>query len=411
MNDSDCCDQDWYDDVNCSVLAVHLMNLKPRFLRLPLTCTRRSPSSPNSFLRRHLSSQSVPNSSTRLNHNTWIGALGVIGVASLSYACYDYYDNWRNLFPPEVRADLKRGIAAQHAGDREGSVYFKRLAWEAAQRIPIESFKSEPYLKLTGIAVDLAGELEENGDKKHAFELLSEALGVLRAPDVTLSGPERLRAVSIAVKMASLGGDPTVSWSVEEEEALRVWTVEGILKLVQETCFAEGQTIDFAKVQFPPWMTGTDIAVPLLELGAFYGKSGKMEYAMPLYVQTITLLVSGNSSPEEMCQGADLMNTLSELVNPASSPQRRQYAESWAKNALATIQAARKRSTESIPTCELALAVALFNSGMLRELDGDAKQATSYYRSAIDQSRKIGLEEGVAVAQEAITRLDVTQQS
>jgi hypothetical protein len=71
----------------------------------------------------------------------------------------------------------------------------------------------------------------------------------------------------------------------------------------------------------------------------------------------------------EFSTGAQLMNNIAELiVRGDPTTERQKYAESWAQKALSILQTTRKNTKEPIPTCELALSVALFNAGMLREV-------------------------------------------
>ncbi|KAF8187005.1 hypothetical protein K438DRAFT_1835443 [Mycena galopus ATCC 62051] len=264
--------------------------------------------------------------------------------------------------------------------------------------------------QITGIAVDLAGELEEDGKPQEAFALYYDALNLIRnaaAPD-TLSGRERLRAVSIAVKLGQLA-EPC-GLSVVEEEKILVFAVEETLKLLLDTRQDESQPLDFFTLKLPKWMTKTDVGVPLQELGEFYGRAGKLEYAIPLYMQAISLLVPDDGTralPEDMCQGAQLMNNIAELlVRGDPTAERQKHAETWAQKALSLLQTARKNTKEPIPTCELALSAALFNAGMLRELAGDDEHARSFFTAALQQSKSFGMEEGVAAAKEAVERLN-----
>ncbi|KAJ7211227.1 hypothetical protein GGX14DRAFT_449543, partial [Mycena pura] len=346
--------------------------------------------------------------------------LAALATAALGYASYDAYYDWRNLYPKEVRIPLKRGIAAQASGDRAKSAYHKRMAWETAVRLPPEAFSADPYLKITGIAVDLAGELEEDGKTQEAYGLYSEALDLLRSASgqARLSGPERLRGVSLAVKLGQLAGECGVS--AEEEEGLHVWAVEEVLKLLMDIQAkspagdAAAQPIDFLNLKLPPWLTKTDISVPLQELGDFYTRVGKSEYAMPLYLQGISLLVVSDGGkqvpPEDMCQGAHLMNNVAELIiRGHPTAERQKYAEGWAQKALSVLQTARRNTKQPISVCEQALSVALFNAGVLREMAGDEERARAFFVSAMEQSQSSGLEEGVVVAKEALARLNAKQ--
>ncbi|KAF7360319.1 hypothetical protein MVEN_00761400 [Mycena venus] len=357
----------------------------------------------------------LPPNSPPPRSTLWIATacFGTLGAAALAYAGWDAYNNWRNLYPLEVRVDLKAGIGAKNKGDSESSAYYKRKAWDTAITLPLEVFKTEPYLKITGIAVDLAGDLEEDGKTQEAFALYSDALNLIRngSPEQVLSGRERLRAVSLAVKLGQLA-EPC-GLPVDEEEKILVFAVEEMLKLLKDAQGDKSQPLDFFHLKLPSWMTKTDVGVPLQELGDFYGRAGKLEYAIPLYIQGISLLVPEDGVkllPEDMCQAAHLMNNIVELtVRGTPTAERQLYAETWAHKALSLLQAARKDTKEPIPICELALCAALFNAGMLRELSGDEKRARSFFMASFQQSKSYGVEQGVAAAKDAIERLNAKQ--
>ncbi|KAJ7892869.1 hypothetical protein B0H14DRAFT_2686160 [Mycena olivaceomarginata] len=330
------------------------------------------------------------------------GARNTVRIAN---RFWDAYTNWRDLYPVEVRVDLKLGIGAKNKGDSEGSAYYKRKAWDTAITLPLEVFKTEPYLRITGIAVDLAGELEEDGKPQEAFELYSDALNLIRnASPERLSGRERLRALGQLAEPCAL--------PVEDEEKIRVFAVEETLKLLMDLRPDDSQPLDFFKLKLPNWLSKTDVGVPLQELGDFYGRVGKLEYAIPLYTQGISLLVPQDgvkAQPEDMCQAAHLMNNIAELVVRNPTAERQEYAQTWAQKSLGLLQAARKNTKEPIPVCEVALCVALFNAGMLRELAGDDERALSFFKAAFQQSKSFAVEEGVAAAKDAIERLNAKQ--
>ncbi|KAJ7185643.1 hypothetical protein C8R46DRAFT_881816, partial [Mycena filopes] len=315
-------------------------------------------------------------------------------------------------FPLEVRLDLKRGIAAKRLGDLERSIYFKSLAWGTAKNLPIEAFgppSDYPYLKLTGIAIDLAGDLEAAGKHHAAYALYSEALALLSrlGPQGELSGPESLRAVGIAVKLGTLMGPCSIP--VEEEEKVRVWAVEQILRLLGDLR-TDGP--------LPVWISATDLTVPLKELGDFYVRVGRFDYAETLYRRVIGLLnwqsaasLDEGVQVENTCRAAQLMSDLASVIIRAGepTPERRQEAEEHLTRALSTLKLARKNSKNPIGTCEHALAAALFNAGALKESAGDEAKARSFFDAALRQATASRMEEGVAHASEAISRLDGKQ--
>ncbi|KAK7044721.1 hypothetical protein R3P38DRAFT_2880421 [Favolaschia claudopus] len=356
-----------------------------------------------------------PPSPARTRAQIGIVCLSLFGVGALAYGGWDAYTTWRDLYPPAVRVDLKLGISAKNKGDRETSLFYKRKAWDTAVTLPTELFKSEPFLKVTGIAVDLAGELEEDGKSQEAFALYSEALDYIKRADKPLSERERFRAVSLAVKLGQLAESCPNPISAQEEETILVFAVEETLKLLMGT--RRQEPLDMSTLKLPRGLTKTDVGVPLQLLGDFYGRVGKLEYAMPLYLQTISLLVPENPNkapPEDICQGAHLMSNIAELLvarDTPSSEKRVEEAERWAHNALSLLQTTRKNTKEQIPTCELALCAALFNAGMLREMAGDDARARSFFKAAFQQSQSFGAEDGVDAAKIAMDRLNAKQNS
>jgi hypothetical protein len=92
-------------------------------------------------------------------------------------------------------------------------------------------------------------------------------------------------------------------------------------------------------------------------------------------------------------------------------------AEAWSRKALDIANAAKAaqvrktwfgrsdKSSDVDQTCDIALAVSLFNIGVLREMAGDRKGAKTFLKMSLDQSKTIGLGEGVVAAKGAIEKL------
>ena len=125
-------------------------------------------------------------------------------------------------------------------------------------------------------------------------------------------------------------------------------------------------------------------------------------YAMPLYLQAISLLLPPNMENvniEDRCEGASarllclvlsptrhlpvaaqLMNNLSELImRRPPSPEIRHQAEAWARQAYGLIECVQETplprrgwfssgSEQSREVCDQVLGVVLFNLGTLREV-------------------------------------------
>ena len=92
-------------------------------------------------------------------------------------------------------------------------------------------------------------------------------------------------------------------------------------------------------------------------------------------------------------------------------------AEAWSRKALDIANAAKVEQVRKTwfgrsdkpsavdQTCDVALAVSLFNIGILRGMAGDKRGARKFLEMSLDQSKMIGLGEGVMAAKGAIEKL------
>ncbi|KAG6876858.1 hypothetical protein C0992_011531 [Termitomyces sp. T32_za158] len=307
-------------------------------------------------------------------------------------------------------------------------------AWEKSKILPIEVFKDEPYLKTSGIAVLLASVLEADGNHEKAYDIFLESLEQLQQAGIEqeLSGPEKLRAIAISYKLGEMAA--TLQRREDEERHL-VWAVEAILKSVfrlgdqpegskqadmngvLETARSQPRDPDtrtmLSELSLPTWATKTDIASPLEALGAFYAEAGRVDFAMPLYLQAISVLVPPSpedTTDEERCRGAQLMANLSELIirNQAKPTEEiLRQAEAWALKGLQITMRAKEKLPHIDSTCELAFAVTLYNVAALRRMAGDIQEAKKLFALTLKQSKSIGLQTGIEHAEQALRELGV----
>ncbi|KIP07301.1 hypothetical protein PHLGIDRAFT_13329 [Phlebiopsis gigantea 11061_1 CR5-6] len=231
---------------------------------------------------RHASTlASLPASS---NVKTIFTALIALGVGSTAYGLYEFYSMF-TVWPKEVRGDLRAGIKAKNQGDLGMSEQFLNRALETARALPLEVLGSEPYLKLSGIAIALAGVLEDGNKPQEAYALYSKTFEELRRT-TGLSGKERVRTVALAHKLAEMA--ETYQQPAVEEERWRVNAVEELLRVLSdeqsaarlrtgETDAVKEHQLVLSELELPPWVDLTDIVAPLQSLGAFYNKTGKQE--------------------------------------------------------------------------------------------------------------------------------------
>lgn len=101
------------------------------------------------------------------------------------------------------------------------------------------------------------------------------------------------------------------------EEVLRLAT-QGTAK---DTAVRKGKStsddedaILVGELGLPKWVTKTDLGGTLETLGNFYARKGNVEYAMPLYLQTISLLLpppkmrKEQPSTGEKCHAATIVS-------------------------------------------------------------------------------------------------------
>ncbi|KAJ4467742.1 hypothetical protein C8J55DRAFT_438603 [Lentinula edodes] len=349
----------------------------------------------------------------------WFVTIMVGGVALSGYGGFILYQTL-TMWPPEVRGDLRDAVRAKHKGDLGKSEQHFHRAWNTIRILPIELLGSQPYLKLTGMALAFADVLELSNKPQRAYEVYVYALELLQQDDVKarLTGPERLRAVAISSKLGELAKD--LKKHKSEEEKWLVWSVEELLRIVKSPSKDDaGENVDYTHqgsfnlplLALPSWISKTDIGAPLEALGSFYAEAGRLDFAMPLYLQAISLLIPPapkKSTLEDRCRGAQLMGNLSEMImrRPPSSDTLVQ-AEAWASQALAVTKKARAESSKPIDQCEEVYAAALFNLATFRNMAGDRSVARSLYRDGLEQARSIGLSEGVVEASRALHRLDM----
>ncbi|CDO74577.1 hypothetical protein BN946_scf184583.g4 [Trametes cinnabarina] len=357
-------------------------------------------------------------SNTRVS--TLFTVLMAVGVASTAYGVYQFYTTF-TMWPPEVRADLRAGIKAKHQGDHDLSARYLQRAWETAQTLPHAAFKSEPHLKLSGIAVALAEELEASNRPQEAYDIYSTALAQLRAAK-DLSGRERMRAVAIAHKLGEMaeiyqqGSEEEEQWlTFAVEEALRVVKDEGVapkvIKSAEEPDGEDGAML--AELSLPWWVRKVDVAAPMEALGRFYAREGKNDYAVTLYLQAIGMLMQPppgqkDASVEDRCR------THEQPLRPdgaGAPPTNLKFAESWARQAQGVIEKTRtlpgaKSDPENMDLCEQTLAAVLFNLGALLEMGGKYDAAKQSFQDSLVQAKRIGMRAGAMEARSALRRLE-----
>ncbi|KAL4247743.1 Protein Mrg3-like protein [Abortiporus biennis] len=388
-----------------------------------------------SYCRRNASKLSaVTQSNARIS--TVFTALILLGVASTGYGVYEFYSTF-TMWPEEIRGDLRAGVKAKHQDDLFLSERYLQRAYETSLTLPLDKLSTEPYLKLSGIASVYGEVLEKNGKAQQAYEVYSNILQLLKDNLKELSGRERVRAAAISYKLGEMAEE--YQQPAEEEEKWLVWSVEEMLRIVRDNKLglltspsiftpswstsqgekqrqqeqSKDETVDLSELDLPRWITTMDLVGPLQALGSFYGRTGKQEYAVPLYLSALNVLMPPDSkhvSVEAKCQGANIMNSLADcLVQHSPTPQRREQAESWIKKAIAILSETKStipiNDIDSQKECDVVLASSYFNIASLREMAGDLEGAKKWYIESKKHSASIGMKEGVMESEVALRRI------
>lgn len=134
---------------------------------------------------------------------------------------------------------------------------------------------------------------------------------------------------------------------------------------------------------------------------------------MPLYLQAVSILIPPppqECSPENKCRGAQMMGNIADLIlQSGTSPELIQQAESWANKGLEVASVVRNSSRAKHDVCEIAYAFMLFNLGRIREISKDYGKAKELFTASLEQSKAIGLEEGIEHAEDGLRSLGSDQ--
>src|SRR6266404_2013584 len=153
-----------------------------------------------------------------------------------------------------------------------------RRAFETALSLPLVKLSPSPFLKLSGIAITLSEVLEVDGQPKTAYGIYVTALEHLKQHWASLTGEEKLRAISIGQKLGEMAD--TYQLGDEEEERWLTWSVEEVLKLAKDNGSprlqgkSEESHLVLSDLELPKWVSVTDIGAPLEALGTFYARTG-----------------------------------------------------------------------------------------------------------------------------------------
>lgn len=106
-------------------------------------------------------------------------------------------------------------------------------------------------------------------------------------------------------------------------------------------------SVSLADLDLPAWVTKLDLLSSIEALGTFYAAKGLPEYAVPLYLQTLSILlppptdgVSKSPTASERCKAGLIMNNLSQLLSGSNVKDASKWALKGLEITDATVQKA-----------------------------------------------------------------------
>lgn len=386
-------------------------------------------------------------------------SLSVLAFGLTAFGVYEFYTTFL-VWPRELREPLRAAVKADHAGKHARSEKLYADALELARTLPDERLGADRALKLTGIAIARGAALEAEQRWTEAAGVFADALdeSLHRGRYESADAPtptERMRAVALAQKIAALaerGADVRPlglarTQTADPREGYLVWSVEELIRLVR--AHAADHVAPLADLALPEWVSRHDVGASVEALGAFYTDAGVPEYAVPLYLQALGVLLPPGGTPTvfERCRAAVLMNNVSQALASARGGSLDQ-ALAWAAKGfdLATVTAHKAGFLADVPDderawllrfsgveparapapariveaanedrlhavrqqCVGAQFVLLYNMGMLNEMHGDADGARTLFVRALRLAERLGMRDARSQAARALARLQRT---
>jgi tetratricopeptide (TPR) repeat protein len=321
---------------------------------------------------------------------------------------------------------------------------------EKAIIMPPEKLGEMALLKVSGISIALGSLLEEQGKLNEAYVIFSDSLRQVR--EKGSSPEERMRAVALAQRCGDLASIEEVSQLLSDtvptladssslaEDHLR-WSVEELLRLtVSDTDRSEALSnpespLILADLDLPPWISGATLGASLEALGQLYASQGRSEYAIPLYVQAINLLMPANKASRtrdptvsERCRTGILMNNIAHLLIDADkSSAKVDEATTWALKGLDIVGFALRgarwdgkkgkgftnvvasdeaRTNEVKGQCWNAEVALLSNLGEMARLKKDDCKARDMFQRTYMKADMYGMREYRSRAAQALSELE-----
>ncbi|KAI8137818.1 hypothetical protein BJV82DRAFT_546484 [Fennellomyces sp. T-0311] len=337
--------------------------------------------------------------------------LSLTALLCLGVGLYEYFVSDLQKYPAPIRQALRRALYYQNKKDIPLALKYFREALQLAVESPEMERDGAP---LTGIMIQLGTFLESLGRHPEAKQTLTLAMRHLlglentddeKKPDTalfevdigTLDPIVQKKVVGIAQKL----GDINAAMRRDEDaERWYTWSIEHLLRLSSKPTSKygdDGDTRIFDKDHMPKWLTETELGASLETFGRFYADRNRYTYAMPLYLQALTL------AGVDTCHATILMNNLSEGF---AAMGRLEEAKQWAERGIELAQNPNTRkANKDGEVCDETCGVLLFNMGMVLEQSDDKVGAKAFYEKAQKHGQQHKHIEVVQEANQALKRL------
>ncbi|TIC03062.1 hypothetical protein E3Q17_01052 [Wallemia mellicola] len=383
-----------------------------RYARVPcLNATRRG------IIR---STQTQAQQPRGIRQGTLFGLLACTGLGVTIYTVLEYYSLFRE-WPEDIRNDVRLGIKFKHVGDFDKSIAAFTTAIEKGRNLSDESYKQMGVSKtiaLTGLQISLSNVYELANTPQNALAVLQDALSSLLALE-SPSSSEQHRSIALSQKM----GDLCLRFGQQDAaEKYYEWGIEQMLKIglkmdknSEIKRATDGEVILVHELELPNWVSKSDLGASLERLAGLFAERGRPADAVPLYVQTISLLLppkekrTRDPTSDERCRAGLLMSNLSQVLTTHPSTKNLKTALSWADKSVDIVENAvenTKRDDKRSRICDHTLAVGLFNLGVLNEMLKNSGKAKEQYTKAIAKSEEIGLLQGKLQAKDGLRRIN-----
>ena len=339
-------------------------------------------------------------------------------------------------FPEPVAKELRKAIYYDkgYGKDPKKAFQYYKEALMVATDLGMNPYSDE----FIGMRMRMAEFLESN-DQYHAAitvlekekELCYDFLERAKATkEVDIPDAQWSRMMGMAVKLGVKLGKLYSVEDVDNPEAAQEALVKAVETLLKERIRRQEMGI---KEEGREWLNEEEVGASLEELGHSYLDTNQPEFALPLFLQALSLSApkSCHSAMLSKCQvhcnpnltNGNAVNQVSaalSLQRPGSAPSLgtskanpkisgptaadlQKQAKQWAEKALTMAQAVSP--PERTEECDIACAVTTHNLAELAQISGDTVTAKKLFQEAKSLSKAVGFEDGVKEASIALRRL------